>query len=172
MDQPKWSRFTLLDALLCFPVYSLAFATVHMTTAATVRDSHVSAGIAIREFLFGLGLGSAFLGPVILGSHYLFRGRKRRLGVGEWLWVAPIYFAVCALTVRWAVGAFLPTVLMQLFGILVAIAFVVFVNVALIMLFVHVFDKTSDPPCYWADCFGCVVCIASAGLLWIARMLG
>lgn len=89
-DQP-WQRFTLLEALLLQAAFAAGFSVV----ATLVWSSGVQPRPIEMVLLTvaGVVLGATLAGPIVLATHWLVRGRRESLSLGEWLWLAPS--AVC-----------------------------------------------------------------------------
>ena len=164
-----WQRFTVLDALLLQVGYALAFPLVlspYRRLAVTSFDEGT-----LFVLLATFCLGSAFSGPIILGSHWLLRGRRRGLSAGEWLWLSPIALLLVGAFGIWAlhwVAQLRPNpddARAVYFALLGLVLFLVEIGCMLNALLVVVARSVGDlkePPCWWTDRFGTLTCLLIA----------
>jgi hypothetical protein len=100
-DTERWQRLTILDILCLFPSFALGAATVRYLidhpspTPYAPRPWPTDASLFSLVFV-ALVLGSVFAGPLSLAVQFLFRHRRTRLSLGEWLWLEPIPLCIVA----------------------------------------------------------------------------
>ncbi|MHB8899845.1 MAG: hypothetical protein ACYC6Y_13950 [Thermoguttaceae bacterium] len=161
-----WQRFTVLDALLMQVGYALAFALV-LSPYRRMALQPLDEGTVIIA-LTALCLGSAFSGPIVLGSHWLFRGRRAGMSAGEWLWISPAAILLIAAVGVWAlhwIAQMLPdpdgirAVSYALLGILLFLLEAGCVMNALIVVMARSVGDLDHPPCWWTDRFGALTCL-------------
>ncbi len=164
-----WKHFTLLDLLLLFPGYALGFALVRWMEVSSQQSVQVpqpwpADAMLIELLLAGFCLGSVFVGPIVLGSHYVWRGRRTRMSMGEWLWLAPggAYLCFGGIANLWPVMFGHPIPIW--FMLLVLTQFVASL-VAGQLLFMRLVGYRENATCLWTDCFGCVACILAGVLM-------
>jgi hypothetical protein len=96
-DTERWRRLTILDILCLFPSFALGAATVRYLMDHPSPDPFNSRPWPMDESLFGLTfvamvLGSVYAAPVSLAIQFIFRRRRARLSLAEWLWLEPLLF--------------------------------------------------------------------------------
>jgi hypothetical protein len=155
---PPWQRFTMLDILLLFVAYALGFGFLKSSAMYLGKVTEESPELNTMRlaifFLVGLGLGSNFSAPIILGSQFFFRGRKYPLGIGEGFWL--VSFGV--ITILFLVLSFKNSLYgnefweIPIFGIIT-----IFVPLAAIKILVKIFRMKKiypETPCLWTEYFG------------------
>jgi cation transport ATPase len=167
-----WQRFTVLDALLLQAGYALAFSVVLSPYRRLALGSFDEGAVLILLLTFCLG--STFSGPIILGSHWLIRGRRVGMSAGEWLWLSPFGILLVSALGVWAlhwVAQILPDpdeIRAVFFALLALIMFLVEVgcmlNALLVVVARSVGDLT-DPPCWWTDRFGTLTCLTIGAIV-------
>ncbi len=162
-----WQRFTVLDALLLQVGYALALSWVLSPYRRLAFSSFDEGTLILLVTTFCVG--SAFSGPIILGSHWLFRGRRVGMSAGEWLWLSPAaILAVLALGI-WAlhwVAELFPnsegtrTVFYTGLGLLLFLVVIGCTLNALLVVVARSVGDLANPPCWWTDRFGALTCLA------------
>ena len=167
-----WQRFTVLDALLLQAGYALALALIlspYRRLAVTTFDEG-----ALFVLLAAFCLGSALSGPIILGSHWLTRGRRRGLSAGEWLWLSPIALLLVGTFGIWALhwtAQLMPNpdetraVFFGLLGLVLFLAEIGCMLNALIVVLARSDGGLKEPPCWWTDRFGTLTCLLTATIV-------
>jgi hypothetical protein len=179
-----WRRFTLLDLLLLVSCFAVGFVSVRWArdTAHQAPDLPPPAGApeTVRSpppwpaeasnaelLVVGCVLGCVFAGPVVLGPHWLFRGRRDRISMGEWLWLgAPALVIACAAVA--AVTRHLGVYARELAHLWIAVLFLGAIITASqafwVVFFAWPIDR-DDVACPWTDRFGGVVSLLTWGLV-------
>lgn len=161
-----WQRFTVLDALLIQVGYAIAFPLVLSPYRRLVLSNFNEGTLFI--LLATICLGCTFSGPIILGSHWLLRGRRTVLSVGEWLWLSPIGLVLILAVGIWAlhwIAQLLPDpneMRAVFFALLGLVLFLLEIGCMLNALLVVVARSAGDlpePPCSWTDWFGTLTCL-------------
>ncbi len=161
-----WQRFTVLDALLLQVGYALAFSMVLSPYRRLVVSSFDEGSLVLLVTIFCLG--SAFAGPIILGSHWLIRGRRVGMSAGEWLWLSPAaILAVGVLGIwalHWAAEIFPDSegtraIFYGLLGLLLFLVEIGCVLNALLVVVARSVGDLANPPCWWTDRFGALTCL-------------
>jgi hypothetical protein len=167
-----WRRFTVLDALLLQAGYGVAFSLLFTPFRDRAFDT-IDAG-SLFLVLTTACLGSVLTGPIVLGSHWLFRGRRDGLSAGEWLWLSPIVLIALGLLGVWAIHWITYTlpdskeVRAIFFAVLGLVLLLVEIGCVLNALLVAMARPMGDlitPPCPWADRFGALTCLATGALV-------
>ena len=161
-----WQRFTVLDVMLLQAGYALALAMVLSPARRMVVTTFDEGTLFI--LLTTICLGSVFSGPIVLASHWLFRGRRTGLSAGEWLWLSPFGILLSLALGIWALH-WLAQVLPDpaemravFFSLLGLVLFLVEIGCTLNALLVVVARSVGDltePPCWWTDRFGTLTCL-------------
>lgn len=169
-----WQQFTVLDALLLQTGYAIAFSVVFLPARNAFDTLDLGSVVLV---LIAACLGGALSGPIVLGSQWLFRGRRIALSAGEWLWLSPFAVAVAGALGIWIIywgaeGLPDPEEIRAIsFGILAMVLFLVEIGCAvnaLIVLVARTSGELTPPPCSWTDRFGAATCLAiGAGLFLI-----
>jgi len=161
-----WQRFTVLDALLLQVGYALAFSIV-LSPYRRLAFSSFDEGSLIL-LLTTFCIGSAFSGPIILGSHWLFRGRRVGMSAGECLWLSPMaILAIAALGIwalHWVAEVFPDSqgtraIFYSLLGLLLFLVEIGCVMNALLVVVARSVGDLANPPCWWTDRFGALTCL-------------
>ncbi len=167
-----WQRFTILDALLMQMGYAMAFSLVFSPYRRLVAQPFDEGAVLIVVTTFCLG--SALSGPIVLGSHWLFRGRRTGMSAGEWLWLSPSAILLIVILGVWGlhwVAQALPdpegirAILYALFGILLFLVECGCVVNAFLVVMARSFGDLDHPPCRWTDRFGAITCLVLGILL-------
>ena len=146
--------------------YALAFSLVLSPYRRLAVETLDEGSLMILVTTFCLG--SAFAGPIVLGSHWLFRGRRAGMSAGEWLWLSPVAILVVAALGIWAlhwVAQVLPdpeeirAVFYALLGMLLFLIEVGCVLNAMLVVMARSFGDLEHAPCRWTDRFGAVTCL-------------
>ncbi len=161
-----WQRFTVLDALLLQVGFALAFSLV-LSPYRRLAFTSLDEGTFVL-LLTTFCLGCAFSGPIVLGSHWLFRGRRAGMSAGEWLWLSPAGILVLGTlgiwALHWAAQVFpdaerIRTVFYALLGFLLFLLEVGCMMNALLVVMARSCGDLDHPPCWWTDRFGAVTCL-------------
>jgi len=166
-DRP-WQHFTVLDAMLLQLAYALAFSMVFVPLRAEMtRGFDVGSLLGV---LIAACLGSLLAGPIVLSSHWLFRGRQASLSAGEWLWLSPIALFLTGLVgvclIYW-IALDLPDrqEVQAVFLVFLALSLLLveagLVLNALLVLLARWGNQLPQAPCGWTDRFGAVSCLAA-----------
>ena len=162
----SWQRFTVLDALLLQVGYALAFSVVLSPYRRLVVSTFDEGAVLILLLTFCLG--SALSGPIILGSHWLIRGRRVGLSAGEWLWLSPFGILLVSALGIWAlhwVAQILPdpneirAMFFALLGLVMFLAEIGCMLNALLIVVARSVGDLADPPCWWTDRIGTLTCL-------------
>ena len=165
-----WQRFTLLDLLLLPVAFGVVCSSVFVPYAGRVFALPLDKMLAL--FVLAILAGCIAAGPLVFLVQLGFRGRRRGLSLGEWLWLSPLVLGLigkcghasimgvyerCESPIGEAtLGAlFLAAVLLASFLLLVE---AVCVLAGLAVFLAGVLGKRSDVPCEWADHFGGATC--------------
>lgn len=152
-----WQRFTLLDALLLQAGLAMGFSAMHFAVGPWRSARH--AVDRVGWVLAGTLLGAILAGPLVLGVQRLFRGRRRALSPGEWIWLwhsAPVFLALLAFALQYILPEeVLFLVIFMPGSILVSLMPVVPIVSLLLLLERNV--RPGDIPCRWSDRFGLIV---------------
>jgi hypothetical protein len=168
-----WQQFTVLDGLLLQAGYAIAFSVVFLPARSAFET--LDTGSVVLA-LVAVCLGGALSGPIVLGSQWLFRGRRIALSAGEWLWLSPLAIVVAGALGIWIIywGAHgLPDpeeIRAVSFGILAMVLFLVEIGCAvnaLIVLVARTSGELSPPPCSWTDRFGALTCLVIGTALFL-----
>lgn len=161
-----WQRFTVLDALLLQVGYALALSLV-LSPYRRLAFSSFDEGTLVL-LLITFSLGSVFSGPIILGSHWLLRGRRAGMSAGEWLWLSPMVVLLLAALGIWAlhwVAQLFPdakeirAVFYTLLALLLFLVEIGCVMNALLVVVARSVGELDKPPCRWTDRFGALTCL-------------
>jgi hypothetical protein len=165
-----WQRFTLLDLLLLPVAFGVVCSSVFVPYAGQVFALPLEKMLAL--FVLAILAGCIAAGPLVFLVQLGFRGRRRGLSLGEWLWLSPLVLGLigkcghasimgvyerCESPIDEAtLGAlFLAAVLLASFLLLVE---AVCVLAGLAVFLAGVMGKRSDVPCEWADQLGGATC--------------
>lgn len=117
-------RFSLLDAGLFLFGVSVSWMLDAVIPQSEVRSAFGTVGASIERILIIVLRGITASGPLVLISHFLFKGREGNPTLGEWLWV--VQAAVFA--VFWLIGTFVPML------VLLGLAFLVFTEIGMLVV--------------------------------------
>jgi hypothetical protein len=180
-----WQRFTLLDLLLLPVAFGVVCSSVFVPYAGQVFALPLEKMLAL--FVLAILAGCIAAGPLVFLVQLGFRGRRRGLSLGEWLWLSPLVLGLlgkgghasimgvyerCESPIGEAMlGAlFLAAVLVASFLLLVE---AVCVLAGLAVFLAGVMGKRSDVPCEWADQFGGATCfMVGVALLTYEALIG
>lgn len=146
--------------------YAIAFSLVLSPYRQLVLDPFDEGGLVILLTTFCLG--SAFSGPIVLGSHWLFRGRRAAMSAGEWLWLSPMAILLTLMLGVWLlhwVAQVLPdpegirAIFYALLAILLFLMEAGCVTNALLVVMARSLGDLTHPPCWWTDRFGALTCL-------------
>ena len=99
IEEPSraWQRFTWIDtAILLLTIALGCLTSFHMRANAQANfwqdppPLPANAGW-VEVTIVGIILGSVYAAPLILLSQWIFRNRRQRLDVGEYLWLSPLF---------------------------------------------------------------------------------
>ncbi len=167
-----WQRFTVLDALLLQAGYALAFSVILSPYRRLAFHSFDEGTLVVLAAT--LMLGNVFSGPIVLGSHWLVRGRRSFPSAGEWLWLSPVVLCGVALFGIWAlhwIAQLFPSpkeiraLFYILWGITLALAEIGCLLNAMMILAARSFGDLDHPPCGWTDRFGAWTCLLTGVVL-------
>ena len=145
ISEASWRRFRSLDLLLLITGFVLT-PTVIERSALLVRPP------LMVQILFCIAVGTVISCPIVLASHWIFRGRKHTPSFGECLWI-------CPLATYMFVPSFLPSLSIILFGVFIVLGTGL---VAVATLFLRFAKVRTNIPCDWTDFLGCMSCILTA----------
>ena len=165
-----WQRFTILDLLLLPVAFGVVCSSVFVPYAGHVFALPLEKMLAL--FVLAILAGCIAAGPLVFLVQLGFRGRRRGLSLGEWLWLSPLVLRLiwkageaiilgvyerCETPIGEAMlGAlFLSAVLLASFLLLVE---AVCVAAGMAVFLGGVMGKRSDAPCEWTDQFGGATC--------------
>lgn len=170
-----WQRFTVLDALLLQAGYALAFSVILSPYRRLAFHTFDEGTLVV--LIATLSLGNVFSGPIVLGSHWLVRGRRSLPSAGEWLWLSPIALCGVALLGIWAlhwIAQVFPSpndiraLFYILWGLTLALVEIGCLLNAFLILAARSFGDLGRAPCGWTDRFGAWTCL----LMGVALVLG
>ena len=161
-----WQRFTVLDVMLLQAGYALALALV-LSPARRLALTTFDAG-TVLVVLTTICLGGVFSGPIVLASHWLFRGRRTALSAGEWLWLSPfgilIALGLGIWALHWVAQVFpapaeVRAVFFALLGLVMILVEIGCTLNALLVVVARSVGDLTEPPCWWTDRFGTLTCL-------------
>ncbi len=165
-----WQRFTLLDVLLIPVAFGIVCSSVFVPYAGRVFALPLDKmfGLFVLAILAGC-IGAA---PLVFLVQIGFRGRRRGLSLGEWLWLSPLALGLTGTAGRAIIlgvyercesplgeamvsGLFLAAVLLAAF-LLLAETICALTGLAVFMA--GVMGNRTNVPCEWTDQFGGATC--------------
>ncbi len=160
----SWQRFTLLDVLLLQAGVALGFSLVFL--AFGPRASELAPPGLVVLVVAAVLLGMILSGPLVLSVQIVFRGRRERLSMGEWLWLSPLVLGLAAVIggEAWAglSASGRPGDEGHLVVLVLLILLFASVQAACMLNALMVLAAGTGPvPCVWTDRFGAASCLAS-----------
>ena len=166
----SWQRFTLLDLLLLPVAFGIVYSSVFVPYAGRVFGLPLDKMFGL--FVLAVLAGCVGAGPLVFLVQLGFRGRRRSLSLGEWLWLSPLALGLigsagkaiilgvyerCESPLGEAMlgGLFLAAVLVASF-LLLAEAVCVLAGLAVFVS--GVMGSRPQVPCEWTDQFGGATC--------------
>lgn len=161
----SWQRFTWQDAVFIILAIALGCLTSFSmcANAQTSPENPLPWPACAKSFeliIVGIVLGCQYTAPLILLSQGIFRKRRQRLHVGEYLWLSPLVLhAATCLASNLAPNP----IWFHLFvaGIVIGSCAA---TIAIIGYLLNLSKKQNTRICTWTNLFGSIAC-TSAGIL-------
>ena len=165
-----WQRFTLLDLLLQPVAFGIVCSSVFVPHAGRVFALPPDRMLGL--FVLAILAGCIAAGPLVFLVQLGFRGRRRGLSLGEWLWLSPLALGLIGTAGKAIIlgvyercesplgeamlgGLFLAAVLLASFLLL---AEAVCALAGLAVFLAGATGNRPRVPCEWTDQFGGATC--------------
>jgi hypothetical protein len=165
-SNPKWRRLTILDLLLLMVAYNLSgswyvwrLGDGGANNAAAPQAKRLTGTEAFLEIVIG---GNFLAAPFVLTTQFAFRRRRAWLGVGEWLWLAPLLLFALLGAAKWLspYHAILLSVL-----VLLLVVLLICCALAVVVLGARMMGAWGLAPCRWTDVFGSLTCLSFGAMV-------
>ena len=132
---------------MCSFAVGMFFASENLAERTPDPKSRSALAIMLNAPFTITCFGALLSGPVVLLSHF-FRGRRKWLTIGEWLWILPLLMHVSILV---------STEKLAVICVLVPLLWLFSITAFLLLCFDH--QRTDFRGCRWADRFGACTCL-------------